>query len=172
MTDTTAPSNPSASSNPAASTPVPELADRLDPRSRQALVLLLAAVFVVFLNETTMSVAIPTIIDDLGITAASGQWLTTAFALTLAVVIPITGWLLQRLQTRPVFILAMSLFTVGTLIADTAPGFELLVFGRVVQASGTAIMMPLMMTTVLTMAPSRNSSIEGVLRYFTMSATA
>lgn len=153
MTDTTAPSNPSASSNPAASTPVPELADRLDPRSRQALVLLLAAVFVVFLNETTMSVAIPTIIDDLGITAASGQWLTTAFALTLAVVIPITGWLLQRLQTRPVFILAMSLFTVGTLIAATAPGFELLVFGRVVQASGTAIMMPLMMTTVLTIVP-------------------
>ena len=66
MTDTTAPSNPST-----ASTPV--LATRLDARSRQALVLLLAAVFVVFLNETTMSVAIPTIIADLGITAANGQ---------------------------------------------------------------------------------------------------
>jgi DHA2 family lincomycin resistance protein-like MFS transporter len=130
-----------------------ELSDRLEPRSRQALILLLAAVFVVFLNETTMSVAIPTIIDDLGITAATGQWLTTAFALTLAVVIPITGWLMQRLNTRPVFILAMSLFVAGTLIAATAPIFGVLVLGRVVQASGTAIMMPLMMTTVLTIVP-------------------
>lgn len=131
----------------------PELATRLEPRSRQALVLLLAAVFVVFLNETTMSVAIPTIIDDLAITAANGQWLTTAFALTLAVVIPVTGWLLQRLTTRQVFTVAMSLFIGGTTIAATAPVFGLLVLGRVVQASGTALMMPLMMTTVLTIVP-------------------
>lgn len=148
MSGTTAPANASTGSVPVA---VP--ADRLDPRSRQALVLLLAAVFVVFLNETTMSVAIPTIIADLKITAASGQWLTTAFALTLAVVIPITGWLLQRLTTRATFILALSLFIAGTLIAATAPVFGVLVVGRVVQASGTAVMMPLMMTTVLTIVP-------------------
>ncbi len=146
MTDTTAPSNPSTAS-------APVLADRLDGRSRQALVLLLAAVFVVFLNETTMSVAIPTIIEDLDITAANGQWLTTAFALTLAVVIPVTGWLLQRLSTRQVFTAGMSLFVVGTVVAATAPVFGILVAGRVVQASGTALMMPLMMTTVLTIVP-------------------
>lgn len=146
MTDTTAPAGASTAS-------VPVVSDRLDARSRQALVLLLAAVFVVFLNETTMSVAIPTIIEDLGITAASGQWLTTAFALTLAVVIPITGWLLQRLSTRQVFTVGMSLFAAGTLIAATAPLFGVLVLGRVVQASGTALMMPLMMTTVLTIVP-------------------
>lgn len=143
MTDTTAPATGST----------PALATRLDARSRQALVLLLAAVFVVFLNETTMSVAVPTIIEDLGITAANGQWLTTAFALTLAVVIPVTGWLLQRLTTRQIFVLGMSLFVSGTLIAATAPVFGVLVIGRVVQASGTALMMPLMMTTVLTIVP-------------------
>ncbi|MEO8528572.1 MAG: MDR family MFS transporter [Pseudolysinimonas sp.] len=128
-------------------------ADRLKPRDSQALILLLAAVFVVFLNETTMSVAIPTVIKSFGILPATGQWLTTAFALTLAVVIPITGWLLQRLNTRPVFITAMVLFVIGTAIAANAPAFEVLVLGRVVQASGTAIMMPLMMTTVLTIVP-------------------
>lgn len=132
---------------------IPAAPDRLDARSRQALVLLLAAVFVVFLNETTMSVAVPTIIADLDITAANGQWLTTAFALTLAVVIPVTGWLQQRLSTRQVFTTAMSLFVAGTVIAATSPVFGVLVFGRVVQASGTALMMPLMMTTVLTIVP-------------------
>src|SRR6478735_8054477 len=119
-------------------------------RNRTALALLLAAVFVVFLNETMMSVALPKIQESLGIDATQGQWLTTAFALTMAVVIPITGWLLQRLNTRPVFIVAMSIFTAGTLIAALSPVFETLIIGRVVQATGTAIMMPLMMTTVMT----------------------
>ncbi len=143
-------SHPATPDNVTTST---EVSDRLDPKARMALILLLAAVFVVFLNETTMSVAIPTIIADLGITAAEGQWLTTGYALTMAVVIPITGWLLQRLNTRPVFVTAMSLFTAGTLIAATAPVFEVLVVGRVVQATGTAIMMPLMMTTIMTIVP-------------------
>ncbi|MFT4028944.1 MAG: DHA2 family efflux MFS transporter permease subunit [Protaetiibacter sp.] len=122
-------------------------------RNRSAIVLLLAAVFVVFLNETTMSVAVPTIMEDLRITPSQGQWLTTAFALTLAVVIPITGYLLERLTTRTVFIAAMSLFSAGTLVAALAPGFGVLVAGRVVQATGTGIMMPLLMTTVLTLVP-------------------
>ncbi|TPX04211.1 multidrug efflux MFS transporter, partial [Schumannella luteola] len=122
-------------------------------RNRVAIVLLLAAVFVVFLNETTMSVAVPEIMEDLRISPSQGQWLTTAFALTLAVVIPVTGFLLERLTTRTVFITAMTLFSAGTLIAATAPGFGVLVAGRVVQASGTGIMMPLLMTTVLTLVP-------------------
>ncbi|WP_294181236.1 DHA2 family efflux MFS transporter permease subunit [uncultured Schumannella sp.] len=125
----------------------------LSAQTRLALVLLLAATFVVFLNETTMSVAIPEIMDDLAVTPALGQWLTTAFALTMAVVIPITGWLLQRLNTRPVFIVAMALFSAGTLLAALAPTFGLLVAARVVQATGTAVMMPLMMTTVLSLVP-------------------
>ena len=78
--------------------------------------LLLGSTFVVILNETLMGVAIPTLIESLGITASLAQWLTTAFMLTLAVVIPITGYLLQRFQTRPMFLLAMSLFTIGTVI--------------------------------------------------------
>jgi DHA2 family lincomycin resistance protein-like MFS transporter len=129
---------------------------RLDARSRVAIILLLAAVFVVFLNETFLSVALTDIDNDLQISPTLGQWLSTGFALTMAVVIPVTGWLLQRLNTRPVFILAMSLFTAGTLIAATAPVFGMLLLGRIVQASGTAIMMPLMMTTIMTLVPPQS----------------
>jgi DHA2 family lincomycin resistance protein-like MFS transporter len=129
---------------------------RLSSQSRVAIVLLLAAVFVVFLNETFLSVALTDIDTDLQISPTLGQWLSTGFALTMAVVIPITGWLLQRVNTRPVFILAMSLFTAGTLIAATAPAFSLLLLGRIVQASGTAIMMPLMMTTIMSLVPKES----------------
>ncbi|SDH05667.1 MDR family MFS transporter [Microbacterium pygmaeum] len=118
--------------------------------------LLLGAAFVAILNETTMGVAIPHLIGDLGITAVAAQWLTTAFMLTMAVVIPITGFLLQRFTTRAVFITAMSLFSLGTLIAFLSPGFELLLVARIVQASGTAIMMPLLMTTIMRLVPSHS----------------
>src|ERR1700749_2130629 len=79
--------------------------------------LLLISAFVLMLNETMMNVAIRTIKDSLGVTASAAQWLTTAFLLTMAVVIPVTGFLLQRLNTRPVFILAVSLFSLGTAFA-------------------------------------------------------
>lgn len=115
--------------------------------------LLLAAAFVAILNETTMGVAIPHLIVDLGITAVDAQWLTTAFMLTMAVVIPTTGFLLQRFGTRASFIAATSLFSAGTLVALLSPGFPLLLVARVIQASGTAIMMPLLMTTLMTIVP-------------------
>nr|WP_245723703.1 DHA2 family efflux MFS transporter permease subunit [Microbacterium humi] len=115
--------------------------------------LLLAAAFVVILNETIMSVALSELMHDLDITARLAQWLTTAFMLTMAVVIPITGFLLQRYTTRQVFITAMSLFSLGTLLAACAPGFWMLLGARIVQASGTAIMMPLLMTTLMTLVP-------------------
>ncbi|UYN99569.1 MAG: multidrug efflux MFS transporter [Devosia sp.] len=122
-------------------------------RNRLVIGILLVSTFVVFLNETIMSVAIPHLMNDLGVAASAAQWLTTAFLLTMAVVIPVTGFLLQRLNTRPIFMLAMAIFSLGTLVCALAPGLELLVAGRVVQAVGTAIMMPLLMTTVMTLVP-------------------
>lgn len=134
---------------------VEDVADMQDHAARNKLVigLLLVSAFVVILNETIMGVALPHLMSDLQISASMAQWLTTAFMLTMAVVIPVTGYLLQRLNTRPVFILAMTLFSAGTLISALSPGFVMLVIGRIVQASGTAIMMPLLMTTVMHLVP-------------------
>lgn len=130
----------------------PAVADHA-ARNRLVIALLLGSTFVVFLNETMISVAIPQLMADLKIEPNIAQWLTTAFLLTMAIVIPITGFLLQRLNTRPVFMLAMSTFTLGTLLCAAAPGIELLIVGRIIQAIGTAIMMPLLMTTVMTLVP-------------------
>ncbi|MHA3723218.1 DHA2 family efflux MFS transporter permease subunit [Leucobacter sp. HY1910] len=123
------------------------------PTEQLAIWVLLISTFVVILNETVMGVALPKLMTDLEVSAVAGQWLTTAFLLTMSVVIPITGMLIQRVKTRTLFMVAMALFTAGTLIAATAPGFEVLLVGRVVQAGGTAIMMPLLMTTVVTLVP-------------------
>lgn len=131
-------------------------------RNTLAIGLLLVSAFVVILNETIMSVALPELMVDLDINARTAQWLTTGFMLTMAIVIPISGFMLERFTTRQVFITAMTLFSAGTLLAGVAPGFTVLLIGRVIQASGTAIMMPLLMTTVMKLVPAdRRGRIMG-----------
>ena len=126
----------------------------LIPRKDMAVIwVLLIAAFVAILNETTMGMAIPHLIDDLGIDALAAQWVTSAFMLTMAVVIPTTGFLLRRFTTRQMFLGAMTLFSAGTLLAILATGFPMLLVARVVQASGTAILMPLLMTTIMNLVP-------------------
>ena len=100
--------------------------DRMSKRDRNVIATLLVATFVVILNETIMSVALPTLMVDLSIDANTAQWLSTAFMLTMAVVIPTTGFLLQRLSTRTVYVLALGFFCAGTALAALAPGFWIL----------------------------------------------
>jgi DHA2 family lincomycin resistance protein-like MFS transporter len=76
--------------------------------------------------------------------------------LTMATVIPVTGWFLQRVTTRFAFGTAMTVFCAGTLLAALAPSFPVLLAARVVQAGGTAVMMPLLMTTLMTVVPEHD----------------
>ena len=85
----------------------------IDPAGMRAIWLLLVAAFVSILNETTMAIAIPALNRSLGIPPEQGQWLTSGFMLTMAVVIPTTGFLIQRFTTRQVFLAAAGLFALG-----------------------------------------------------------
>ncbi|MFJ4100527.1 DHA2 family efflux MFS transporter permease subunit [Amycolatopsis japonica] len=115
-------------------------------------VLVLSA-FVMILNETILSVALRDLTVDLKVPTTTVQWLTSGFLLTMAVVIPTTGFLLERFTPRQVFLASLTLFSTGTLVSALAPGFALLLTGRVVQACGTAVMLPLLMTTVMRLVP-------------------
>ena len=112
--------------------------------------LLVLATFVVILNETIMINAIPRLMTDLHVTEIAAQWVSTAFMLAMAAIIPVTGWFLQRVSTRRAYAIAMGVFLTGTTIAAVSPSFAFLLVGRVVQAGGTAVMMPLLMTTLMT----------------------
>ncbi|UQW99361.1 DHA2 family efflux MFS transporter permease subunit [Streptomyces sp. RerS4] len=129
-------------------TPIPSPA-----RVTAVLRILVLSTFVVLLNETIMVNAIPRLMREFEVTAAAAGWLSTAFMLTMAVVIPVTGWFLQRVTTRTAFSLAMALFLAGTALAAAAPAFPVLLVARVVQACGTAVMVPLLMTTLMTLVP-------------------
>jgi MFS transporter, DHA2 family, lincomycin resistance protein len=136
--------------------PVAAAGKAAEPGAGSVIWLLVGAAFVMILNETIMGVALPVLIRDLAVPAATAQWLTSGYMLTMAVVIPVTGFLLQRYPPRGVFLTAMALFSAGLVISASAPGFGVLLLGRVVQAAGTAVMVPLVMTTVLRLVPAEH----------------
>ncbi|WP_258062767.1 DHA2 family efflux MFS transporter permease subunit [Arthrobacter sp. B0490] len=115
--------------------------------------LLMVSTFVVLLNEMMLGVALPTLITDLNITPTTGQWLTTGYLLTLAVLIPATGFVMRRFTTRGIFLGSMTIFLIGTVIAVIAPGFGVLFAGRIIQAIGTAVFVPLLITTTMRLVP-------------------
>ncbi|MFB6574849.1 MFS transporter [Kocuria palustris] len=129
------------------------------------LVVLLSTAFVMMLNETTVAVALPAIMGEFHVSAATAQWLLTGFMLTMAVVMPTTGWMLERFSTRAVFIVAVAAFLLGTLLAALAPWFGVLLLGRLFQGAGTAVVLPLMMAvTMMTLvAAERRGTAMGLI---------
>ncbi|MDY0395877.1 DHA2 family efflux MFS transporter permease subunit [Virgibacillus halophilus] len=109
--------------------------------------------FVAILNETLLNIALPSIMKDFGVNATAVQWLTTGYMLINGILIPASAFFIQRFTNRTLFIAAMSLFTLGTALAAFSPSFGVLIAGRMIQASGSAVMMPLLMNIMLVAFP-------------------
>jgi EmrB/QacA subfamily drug resistance transporter len=126
--------------------------------------LLLAGTFIAILNQTLMITAIPPIMSEMDISANSAQWLTTIFMLVNGIMIPVSAFLIDRFTTRQLFITAMSVFTLGTLVCGIAPNFEMLLMGRVIQSTGAGVMLPLMQTVFLMIFPvNRRGTAMGMV---------
>lgn len=115
--------------------------------------ILFTGAFVAIFNQTLLNVALPSIMADFEIDASTAQWLVTAYMLVNGILIPASAYLIQRYSNRSIFIVAMSLFAAGTLLAAIAPAFSVLLIGRMIQASGAALMMPLLMNVMLAAFP-------------------
>lgn len=116
-------------------------------------IVLITSAFVAILNQTLLTTAFPHIMSDLNIDAAAVQWLQSVFMLVNGIMIPITAFLIDRFTTRQLFFTAMGLFGLGTLISSLAPSFAILLVGRILQAAGAGIMMPLMQTILFLIYP-------------------
>lgn len=115
--------------------------------------ILFTGAFVAIFNQTLLNIALPEIMLDLNIEESAAQWLITGYMLVNGILIPASAYFIQRFSNRSIFIVAMSLFSLGTLIAGLAPTFEFLLAGRLLQASGAALMMPLLMNVMLAAFP-------------------
>ncbi|NHC41190.1 DHA2 family efflux MFS transporter permease subunit [Bacillus sp. MM2020_1] len=137
------------------------------------LAVLIIGAFIAFLNNTLLNIALPSIMTDLKIDPSTGQWLITGFMLVNGILIPLSAFLIQKFSVRQLFLAAMLLFTLGTVLAGFAHAFPLLLSGRMIQASGSAIMMPLLMNVMLTSFPVEKRGVAmGVFGLVLMFAPA
>ncbi|WP_283621149.1 MDR family MFS transporter [Limosilactobacillus avium] len=116
------------------------------------LVLLIGA-FCTILNQTILSTAFPALMKAFDISTSTVQWLTTGFLMVNGIMIPISAYLSSRFNTKRLFIIAMTVFEIGTILSWLAPSFAALLTGRLIQAVGVGINMPLMQNIMLTIYP-------------------
>lgn len=127
------------------------------------LIVLVFGTFVTVLNQTVVAPALPSIMSEMSVDAAVAQWLTTGFTLVNAIMVPITAFLTDRFTTRRLFLASMVLFTAGTMLAAWGPNFPVLLAGRLIQAAGAGILMPLVMTVLMWTFPiDRRGTAMGV----------
>lgn len=120
--------------------------------------------FVTILNQTLMSTALPSIMKEFSITATQGQWLTTAYMLINGIMVPITAYLVNRFTTRQLYLFSMIVFSIGTFVAATSNIYGVLIIGRMIQAIGAGIILPLQMIVILYLFPiEKRGSAMGLI---------
>lgn len=127
-------------------------------------VILLSGTVIAVLNQTLLSPALPAIMADMQVDAPTVQWLTSAYSLVEAIIIPLSAYLIGRFPTRKLFIIGISLFAIGSLLAAIAPVFAVLLLGRMFQAAATGIVMPMVFTVILLIFPrEKRGSAMGIV---------
>lgn len=109
--------------------------------------------FLFLFTQFLLITAFPQIMVDFNINATQVQWLTTAFLMTITIIIPSMGYFMNRFSARALTLSALLFFIVGTIIAILSQSFMMLVIARIIQAFGAGMMLPLLQTILLIVYP-------------------
>ncbi|ARI78435.1 MDR family MFS transporter [Halobacillus mangrovi] len=149
------------------------LADDPDFNVKPIMISLIIGAFFAILNETLLNIALTTLMEQFNITAPIVQWMVTGFMLVMGVLIPVSALLLQTYTTRQMFMGTMIVFTLGTTICALAPNYGVLLTGRLLQAVGTGLLIPIIFNTfLLIFPPERRGAVMGVVGMVIMFAPA
>ncbi|MFR2054659.1 MAG: MFS transporter [Collinsella sp.] len=118
--------------------------------------------FLALLNQTVMSPALPVIMSDFAIDASTAQWIMSIYPLVSGIMVPVSAFLIDKFSTRALFFGATLVFALGTLLCAAAPDFLFLIIGRVLQAAGSGVLMPLVSVVPMLVFPSRNEERLGM----------
>ncbi len=124
------------------------------PYNRIALVFtMLVGTFSTFLTSTMLTTAFPTLMKSFSISANTVQWLTTGFMLMMGITIPITGFFLQRFDSGKLYLAAIIIFSIGTILCYFAQDFWMILIGRLIQGTGVGITAPVYQTIMTSIFP-------------------
>ncbi|MYL59814.1 DHA2 family efflux MFS transporter permease subunit, partial [Virgibacillus halodenitrificans] len=134
---------------------------------------LIIGAFFAILNETLLNIALTTLMEEFHISLPTVQWMATGFMLVMGIVIPVSALLLQWFTTRQLFLGTMTVFSIGTAISAMAPSFSILLVGRLIQAVGTGLLMPIIFNVFLLIyPPHKRGKIMGIVGLVIMFAPA
>ena len=125
---------------------------------------LLVAGFVGLFSETALNIAFTDLSKIFSADPTTIQWLATGYFLTLGILIPVTGILMQKFTTRQMFMTSILLALIGTILAAVAPSFGVLLVARIIQAAGLAITLPLTQNVIFTIfPPNKRGAAMGIM---------
>lgn len=129
--------------------------------------------FIGMFSETALNIALSDLMESLHLTASTVQWLTTGYLLTLGVLVPVSSLLMQWFTTRQLFMTSLLFSIIGAIIAALSPDFSLLLIGRLLQAVGIGITLPLIFNTILIIfPPEKRGAAMGTIGLVIMFAPA
>lgn len=138
--------------------------DRIDGAVLKVAGVVVLGAIMSILDITVVSVALPTFQSEFDATYAQVAWTMTAYTLSLATVIPLTGWAADRFGTKRLYMIALALFTIGSGLCATADSIQQLIGYRVLQGLGGGMLMPLGMTIMTRAAgPDRIGRLMAIL---------
>ncbi|MBQ9707823.1 MAG: MFS transporter, partial [Firmicutes bacterium] len=122
---------------------------------RPELIIVVAAfaAFLATFNETYLNIAFTPIMEDTGVGVATVQWLAAAYMLGAAVMVPVSAFAYRSIPTKPLFIATTGLLVLGSIVCALAHTFPLILAGRIIQALGTGMLIPIGMNITLEVAP-------------------
>ncbi|MBS7578188.1 MULTISPECIES: MDR family MFS transporter [unclassified Enterococcus] len=142
-------------------------------RNKITVIVLILGSFLAVLNQTTMNPALPSVMNDLAVSATTAQWLVSGFTLVNAIVIAISAFLMDRFSTRKLFIGSFLFFLLGSSLGAWGLNFPMLLVGRFLQAITSGIMLPMSMTVLLLVYPrEKRGSAMGLYNLVLMFAPA
>src|SRR5271167_4418678 len=142
----------------------PEAADRIDPYVWKIAGVVILGMIMSILDTTIVNVALRTLGHDLHSSIAQIQWVVTGYLLSLAAVIPVTGWAARRFGAKRVYMTSLVLFTAGSALCAVATSTTSLVLFRVLQGAGGGMIMPIGQLIMAQVAgPKRMGRVMGIV---------
>src|ERR1700689_1208132 len=115
----------------------------LSPELRRVSTVVVLGSIMSILDTTIVAVALDTLGKDFHVPVSTIQWVTTGYLLALAVVIPVTGWAVDRFGAKPMWMMSISLFIIGSMLCGVAWSANSLIFFRVLQGIGGGMILPI-----------------------------
>lgn len=142
-------------------------------RAWSALIVVVIGTIMAMLDQTIVNIAVPSIMTDLNTDLITSQWIISAYALTLAAVIPLTSYFSKSLGSKRLYMISLVLFTLGSVLCGMSDSINQLIMFRIIQAIGGGMMAPMGMAIILDKFPAEKRGMAfGVYGVGVMAAPA